>query len=207
MSNDIELDVLSSSRPTEQTTEDAASAGPDITSNGEDQVVTLWAYVSTALLSSLAILMILFPGVLLFSAETPSEHRTTLTSLESYLALNGGIMLLAFSMALLFNIPSNEPIVETETQSSKGHPLLVPLTVACTVIAFLSYNTTTVSSLAFLIFLGAAIIGGWGWWTVRRVYFRFYFLYLSTFLDIICWILIPFTEDGGRQTNVPVSFW
>ncbi|KAI0082646.1 hypothetical protein K474DRAFT_1654766 [Panus rudis PR-1116 ss-1] len=115
-------------------------------------------------LLALAVPMILFPRFLLFVSATASENRNELTPLERYLALNGGILLFAFALALLFNIRSDSVIAEA--QKAQGHPLLVPLTSACTLIAFISYNTSSVSSLALLVFMGSAVIGAWGWWTV-----------------------------------------
>ncbi|KAK7693507.1 hypothetical protein QCA50_003075 [Cerrena zonata] len=167
MSNEIELDNLSQKDEVQQTS-DTSSSGPDITNNADDQTVTIWAYTATALLTALAVPMILFPRVLLFVSESAGQTRDTLTPLESYLCLNGGILLLTFALALLFNIPSNRSIVEMQIrlEGPQGHPLLVPLTVSCSLIAFLSYNTKSISSLPFLVFLGAATIGLWGWWTV-----------------------------------------
>lgn len=57
-------------------------------------------------LTSFSLVLILFPGVLLFTSETGTDTRTTLTPLESFLAVQGGILLLAFAMALLFNVRS-----------------------------------------------------------------------------------------------------
>jgi uncharacterized membrane protein YuzA (DUF378 family) len=49
------------------------------------------------------------------------------------------------------------------------HPLLVPLTVAGSLSAFLAYNTKSVGSLASIVFVGAGIIGLCGTWAVRSV--------------------------------------
>jgi len=133
-----------------------------------DQTITYWAYGSTILLLCLAIPMILFPRVLLFASEASNERRNTLTTLESFLSLHGGILLFALAMALIFNIPA-KPLLESTSptqRSAAGHPLLVPLTAACSITSFLSYNSGSASSLAFLVFLGSATIGGWGMWTI-----------------------------------------
>ncbi|KAH8107052.1 hypothetical protein BXZ70DRAFT_1003935 [Cristinia sonorae] len=158
----IEMKELNQ-QPQQASTKD--TSGPDIRSTDErDQTVTTWAYAATALLSSFAVILIFTPQVLLFVSETAADRRVTLTPLEAFLALHGGILLLAFSMALLFNVP-NQTVLSSHTPVAPGHPLLIPLTTACTVSAFIAYNTKSVSSLAFIVFLGSATIGGWGLWT------------------------------------------
>jgi len=108
----------------------------------------------------------LFPQFLLFLAETGgAERRTTLSPLESFLALHFGIVLVAIALALVFNISSTQDVITQEQSSSVEHPLLRPLSGACLLIAFFSYNTKSVGSLAFLVFLGSATIGIWGLWS------------------------------------------
>lgn len=123
MANEIELEDLSATK-TAQRTNDPLPRGPDITSNADDQTVTVWAYAATGLyvskssniteitltcfcgysrLTALAIPMVFFPRVLLLASEA-TDGRNTLTSLESYLCLNSGILLLTFALALLFNV-------------------------------------------------------------------------------------------------------
>lgn len=53
------------------------------------------------------------------------------------------------------------------TQANQAHPLLAPLTIACSLISLISYNTSSVGALAFLVFIGSATIAVWGLWTVR----------------------------------------
>jgi len=166
MSTGIEMDDLSS-RKQPVPAEDMSTPDPTTTqvTSQSASTVTVWAYGSTALLATLAIPMVFFPRVLLFTSETGPNSRTALTPLESFLALHGGILLFALAMSLLFNIPSDRPVAQM-TSKVAGHPLLVPLTTASTLIAFLSYNTKSVSSLASLVFLGSATIGVWGLWTI-----------------------------------------
>ena len=62
-------------------------------------------------------------------------------------------------------IPSS-PEDRTARQGAPGHPLLEPLSAACLLISFISYNTTSVGSLGMLLCLGTGTIGGWGFWAV-----------------------------------------
>lgn len=55
-------------------------------------------------LTVLAIPMLLFPSVLLFVSRDVDWERNDLTPLEAYLCQNGGILLLTFAFALLFNV-------------------------------------------------------------------------------------------------------
>ncbi|KAH9951463.1 hypothetical protein B0H21DRAFT_284442 [Amylocystis lapponica] len=161
MSTQIEMDDFSRS-----TAKASSSSTPNIPStDADDQVVAFWAWASSALLLLLAIPMTLFPQFLLFLAETSgAERRTVPTPLESFLALHAGILLVALALALIFNVPS-APVLVTQS-SSRGHPLLAPLSGACVLIAFLSYNTKSVGSLAFFVFLASATIGTWGLWSI-----------------------------------------
>ncbi|TCD64643.1 hypothetical protein EIP91_003803 [Steccherinum ochraceum] len=174
MTTNVELQDLSQrsskspvgSGSSESTPVPAAASGPDITSNDErDQSITTWAYASALLLSSFAFVLMFAPGILLFVSEAKDDRRTVLTPLESFLALHGGILLAALALGLLFNIP-HDLVLSVQTQKAVGHPLLVPLTSACALSAFISYNTKSVSSLAFIVFVGAAVIGLWGIWTI-----------------------------------------
>ena len=134
--------------------------------------------------------LILYPKLLLFLSETGLERRASLTPLESFLAWNTGIMLTALAVALIFNVrplwlpqhrttsilirllqihPGHE-VLSPKQPSSPDHPLLEPMTSACLLISFLSYNTSTVGSLGFLICLGSGIIGLWGLWAVSILY-------------------------------------
>ncbi|KAI0928438.1 hypothetical protein AcW1_005682 [Taiwanofungus camphoratus] len=117
-------------------------------------------------LSTTAIPLILFPRILLFVSESGSaERRTTLTPLESFLALHLGILLAALSLALIFNIPQSS-VVPSSEHKAHGHPLLQPLTGACALMGFISYNTHSVGTFSFLMFLGTATISIWGLWVI-----------------------------------------
>lgn len=63
-------------------------------------------------------------------------------------------------------IPSSTSEVPENQRSSSSHPLLGPLSGAASVAAFLSYNTRNVGTLSWMFFVGFAIIGVWGFWTV-----------------------------------------
>ncbi|KAJ7429196.1 hypothetical protein B0H11DRAFT_1769412, partial [Mycena galericulata] len=49
-------------------------------------------------------------------------------------------------------------------RQTPSHPLLIPLTIAGSLSAFVAYNTKTVSSLGTIVFVGSGIIGLWGTW-------------------------------------------
>ncbi|KAJ3552984.1 hypothetical protein NM688_g3863 [Phlebia brevispora] len=168
MSEAIELDDLKARRGTSPSIPagDSPRGGPRLNLDAnQEQAVALWAYVTTALLMIIAIPMIFFPSVLLYIAETNEDRRNTLTPLEAFLALHSGILLVAFAMGLLFNVPASSSIQVSES-SPQPHPLLVPLTTSCALIAFISYNTTSVGHLATLVFLGSATVAIWGIWTI-----------------------------------------
>ncbi|KII88430.1 hypothetical protein PLICRDRAFT_92169 [Plicaturopsis crispa FD-325 SS-3] len=132
----------------------------------KDGVISLWAWTSTSLILLLASTLILFPRVLLF-ATAESERRTQLSSLERFLALHFGIFLIAIALTLLLNIPSPlPPVPARQIRAAPSHPLLGPLSGACVLSAFVSYNTTTVGSLSYLLFTGCAVIGVWGLWAI-----------------------------------------
>jgi hypothetical protein len=50
--------------------------------------------------------MIFFPSFLLYIGEGSNERRVALTPLESFLCLNGGLLLTTLAAALLFNVSS-----------------------------------------------------------------------------------------------------
>jgi hypothetical protein len=137
----------------------------------------------------LSLCLILSPRLLLFVSETASstERRTALTPLESFLAFQFGIFLLALSAALVLNvcllvsiltplmpccceqIPSAAPIIAPhERHAAPNHPLLAPVGLACALTAFISYNSTRVGPLAFIFFLGSSVIAIWSFWVVSN---------------------------------------
>ncbi|KAI0683700.1 hypothetical protein BC835DRAFT_1394303 [Cytidiella melzeri] len=131
----------------------------------QEASVTLWAYAATVILLVLATPMIMFPNFLLYISESSAERRNALTPLESYLSVNSGILLATLGLALLFNAPAGLGI-QLPSTGKQAHPLLMPLTLSCSVIGLLSYNTTSVGALAFIVFLGSSVIAAWGWWTI-----------------------------------------
>lgn len=131
----------------------------------QEQSVTLWAYGATAILVILAMPMMFFPSFLLYVSENSFERRNALTPLESFLSVNSGILLATYGLALLFNVPAGTHI-PLPAQAKQTHPLLMPLTISCSIIALSAYNTTSVGSLAVLVFFGSVIIAAWGIWTI-----------------------------------------
>lgn len=183
----------------------------DETMHGEtrDYTVSVWAWTSTTLsvhpprvpvcqelitvgllrFFLLASCLILSPRLLLFVTEAVSgtERRTALTPLESFLALQFGVFLLAVSSALVLNvcsllvlpyvflsppqpaqIPSAAPLQAGphERNAASTHPLLGSVAIASAVASFISYNTTTVGPLALIFFLGSGVVALWGFWVV-----------------------------------------
>jgi len=162
----IEMDDLSQ-KP-------AARAQPDATPDAEEEAYKLekdaiigpWAWTSAALLTLMSSILIIFPRILLFAAETSTERRASLTELERFLSLHFAICLAAVAAALVLHIPSAPPPVAHVQQSNPEHPLIVPITGACILSAFISYNTKSVGSLASIVCLGASVVGLWGLWVI-----------------------------------------
>ncbi|KAJ6630870.1 hypothetical protein B0H10DRAFT_1983549 [Mycena sp. CBHHK59/15] len=159
---DIEMDDLSN-RPPSSATPTAPSEETVL-----DAVSTYWAWSTASLLILISFILSVSPRLLLFVSETANgaDKRTVLTPLESFLALHTSIWLSAIAISLVVNIPSVPPISPKQQQTAPSHPLLVPLTVAGNLSAFLAYNTKTVGSLASIIFVGSGVIGLWGAWAV-----------------------------------------
>ncbi|RDX56750.1 hypothetical protein OH76DRAFT_1477322 [Lentinus brumalis] len=146
--------------------EDQGEKEPQPSTNGQtdDGVVTTWAWASAGLLSLVALPLIFAPRLVLFLAGT---ERSTPTPVESFLAWNAGILLSAIAVALVMNVPSSpEDLTVSARKGAPGHPLLEPLSAACLLISFISYNTTSVGSLGLLLCLGTGAIGGWGFWAI-----------------------------------------
>ena len=59
--------------------------------------------LSVCRLSFVALVLLAFPRLLLFAAETSEERRNTLTPLEAFLALHAGIFLLAMALSTILN--------------------------------------------------------------------------------------------------------
>jgi len=131
----------------------------------------------------LASCLVFCPRFLLFMSEPAWGYRSSLTALESFLALHFGIWLCAIALALVLNAsvrnfelyiahafmqipstPQSVPLVQPLTQPYQ--PLLGPLTAAASLSAFLAWNTTSVGSLSLAMFIVSFIVGVWGLWAV-----------------------------------------
>jgi len=166
MSGEIEMNDLTRSKfEAERDTNDQ-----DLDDVVKDYTISVWAWTSTTLFFLLSLCLIISPRLLLFVSETASstERRTALTPLESFLALQFGIFLLALSAALVLNIPSAAPIsvAPHERHPTPNHPLLAPVGLASALTAFISYNSTKVGPLSFIFFLGSSIIAVWSFWVI-----------------------------------------
>ena len=147
--------------------------------------LSIWACSAAGLLLILASALILSPRLLLFLAQT---QRTELTSLEAFLAIHFGVYLVAVAIALILNVGGNQQhllavpllmhLLQTpeatsfalsERNNERSHPLLVPVTIASNLLAFISWNTRDVGALATVTFVINAVIGIWGLWTVSGV--------------------------------------
>ncbi|KAF4576792.1 hypothetical protein EYR36_000613 [Pleurotus pulmonarius] len=144
----------------------SANVSPGVSSVSEDSTINLWAVVAATLIFTLSLCLTIFPRLLRFLSETGTEEhaRVALSPLESFLALHFGILLAAIAAALVLNMPSSNPIATRN--EGNNHPLLVPLSFACSLSAFLAYNTNNVGSLSTLVWILSATIGGWGIWTM-----------------------------------------
>ncbi|RPD66158.1 hypothetical protein L226DRAFT_609053 [Lentinus tigrinus ALCF2SS1-7] len=159
---DYELDDLSKRNAAIPEDEKEDEQQPSTDGPKDDGVISAWAWASAGLLSLVALPLICAPKLVLFLADT---ERSTPTPLESFLAWNTGIILSAIAVALVINVPSS-PEDLTTRQGAPGHPLLEPLSAACLLISFISYNTTSVGSLGMLLCIGTGLIGGWGFWAI-----------------------------------------
>ncbi|THG99855.1 hypothetical protein EW145_g7182 [Phellinidium pouzarii] len=97
----------------------------------------------------------------------PTEYsERALTPLESFLATHLSFFLLALAITLVLYIPSEEPFEPSRRRDYLGHPLLGPLTGAALLSSFVSYNTSSISSLSFTASIFTGIIGLWGLWVI-----------------------------------------
>ncbi|KAJ7109445.1 hypothetical protein C8R44DRAFT_802534 [Mycena epipterygia] len=160
---DIELEDLS-----QRASSGAPSATPTTNDAVPDGVSTFWAWTTASLLILFSLVLSVSPRLLLFLSETTNalEKRTSLTHLESFLALHASIWLSAVAISLVLNIPSVPPVdvLPRHQQIVPNHPLLVPLSAAGSLSAFLAYNTRSVGTLASIVCVGSSVIGLWGTW-------------------------------------------
>ncbi|KAJ7046851.1 hypothetical protein C8F04DRAFT_1061952 [Mycena alexandri] len=131
-----------------------------------DGVSTFWAWSAASLLVLFSLVLCVSPRLLLFLSEPTPEKRTVLTPLEGFLAVHASIWMSAVAVSLVLNIPSIPPVdaLPRHQQVTPNHPLLIPLSVAASLSAFLAYNTKSVGSLASIVFVGSSIIGLSGTW-------------------------------------------
>ncbi|KAF9564594.1 hypothetical protein CPC08DRAFT_660055 [Agrocybe pediades] len=129
--------------------------------------LAVWSAIAAALLAVKAVLLALAPRLLLFLANS---DKSSLSPLEYFLAQQFSIYLCVIVLTLVLNIPSPKPPVPSaETDDSAGlthQPMLYPLSIACLLSAFCSYNTNDVGSLSTIFFLVNLAIGLWGAWEV-----------------------------------------
>ncbi|TFK54778.1 hypothetical protein OE88DRAFT_1653267 [Heliocybe sulcata] len=135
--------------------------------DARENTVSVWVWLSSAILSLASVLLLIFPRLLLFTAESSTEARTLLTPLETFICTHFGILIASLVVTLILNIPSFAPITPREEMTNiQTHPLLGPLTGGCILSAFLAWNTSTVGPLAILVFLGSGSIGLFGLWAI-----------------------------------------
>ncbi|KAG2349807.1 hypothetical protein BDR05DRAFT_923575 [Suillus weaverae] len=167
MSNDIELEDYSTRRRTTYSNDGTNVDSVDETlANRQDGAIGLWAWISAAFFIVFSTSLTLFPRFLLFMTE-PSGGRSILSPLESFLAAQLGIAMGAVALTLVMTIPNASSIgFQYDEQHVNSHPLLVPVTSASVLLAFLSYNTSGVGSFGSLIFLGSSFVGLFGLWVL-----------------------------------------
>ncbi|KAG0707771.1 hypothetical protein DFH29DRAFT_597210 [Suillus ampliporus] len=102
MSNDIELEDFSSKR---HSNNEANSQSVDENIASQDGTIGLWAWTSAAFFFVFSTSLTLFPRFLLFMAE-PSEGRSVLSPLESFLAVQLGIVVGAVALTLIVTVRS-----------------------------------------------------------------------------------------------------
>ncbi|KAH7913718.1 hypothetical protein BJ138DRAFT_1080960 [Hygrophoropsis aurantiaca] len=168
MPSDIEMENLNGAKQRTSLTRDKdidrdGDANDFVT--GLDGATVVWTWTSAALLSALSICLVLFPRLLLFVTE-PLDGRGLLTPLEAFLALNLGILLGTTSITLVLTIPNSSPSSFSHADDKRGHPLLRPVTAASVIMAFVSYNTDSVGSLATFMFVCSAATGVFGLWSI-----------------------------------------
>ncbi|OAX41957.1 hypothetical protein K503DRAFT_863454 [Rhizopogon vinicolor AM-OR11-026] len=165
MSKDIELEDLASKRRITHSNDEANTDPKLVDENivSQDGTIGLWAWTSAAIFIVFSTSLILFPRFLLFLAE-PSGGRSVLSTLESFLAVQLGIVMGAVAFTLVVTIPDASPT--GFQQDANAHPLLVPVTIPSVLLAFLSYNKSGVGSLGTFIFLGSTFVGLFGFWVL-----------------------------------------
>jgi hypothetical protein len=73
----------------------------------------------------------------------------------------------AVALTLVLTIPNAPPTGYQHDEHVNSHPLLVPVTSASVLLAFISYNKSGVGAFGNFIFLGSSFVGLFGLWVVR----------------------------------------
>jgi len=145
----------------------AAPSTTAIDSDDVDGTITAWSLAAFALLLILAGLFVISPRLLIFMI---GESRTLLTPLETFLALQFGILLFAMSIGILANTPSGTlytiHVTDDPSQRQFSHPLLKPITGASLLMSLSAYNTAAIGILSTVFSTITGVIGLWGLWTV-----------------------------------------
>lgn len=103
-------------------------------------------------------------------------------------------------MSMSSQIPSEEPLQVTRRRDALGHPLLGPVTAACLVSSFVAYNTSSVSTLAFVVCVASGFIGLFGFWVVCIfVSLRALPSLMPLTTDTFRGDIKDFQKDGGGQ--------
>ncbi|KAI0035918.1 hypothetical protein K488DRAFT_42113 [Vararia minispora EC-137] len=163
MTDAIELDILHRSRaPASEDAPGCDSIVPSLEDNSRDSAAASWSWFTAGVLALWASVLILFPRFLLFAAD----ESQPLTPLEAFLSLHFGIYLASLSVGTLFNIPAVEPVPAREQSDPPRHPLILSLSLASLLSAFLAYNTAGVGALSVLYAFSTGFVGVFGFWVI-----------------------------------------
>ncbi|KZT26529.1 hypothetical protein NEOLEDRAFT_1132039 [Neolentinus lepideus HHB14362 ss-1] len=70
-----------------------------------ESTVSLWVWVSSAILGSVSVLLLLLPRLLLFTSESSTDApRTSLTPLEIFLSTHFGVFIGSTVLTLILNV-------------------------------------------------------------------------------------------------------
>ncbi|KIY43396.1 hypothetical protein FISHEDRAFT_62496 [Fistulina hepatica ATCC 64428] len=158
-SNEIEMDDLR--KKPESTT-----AAPKETDDELDtSVASAWSWAAATLLASIGAVFSLFPRFLLFLSEAGSlDSRSSLTPLETFLAVHFGIWLCALAIMLVLQIPSSVPVPPARSRAPPTHPLMGVSSTAACLSSLVAYNSVRVGALGVIVCIAEAVIGLWGMW-------------------------------------------
>jgi len=112
-------------------------------------------------------LLVISPRLLIFMT---GESRTSLTTLEAFLAFQFGILLFAVSLGVLVNVPSGAfyalHATDDPNRRQFSHPLLTSMTGASLFMSLSAYNTTGIGMLSTVFSIITGTVGLWGLWTI-----------------------------------------